>query len=87
MRKRLVICLMIILVGMCVFGIISNAIYMIYLYIFENVNLYRYILYLILIIILICIDNVLLKKGKRRKSVYFLLLISYSVVEKCSNSN
>ena len=60
------------------FGIITNAIYMVYLYIFESVNIYRYISYLILIIILVCVDTTLLKKGKKN---YFLEILELLIYE------
>lgn len=48
-----------------VFEIVVLSLYMIYLYIVEKTNIYRYVIYLILILVLFIIDTVILKKNKK----------------------
>ena len=62
------------------FGIITNTLYMLYLYTFNNLNLYRYGIYLVVLLILFCLDTFFLKKFK--KSFYFLqilMLLTYEI--------
>lgn len=60
------------------FGIITQALYMLYLYTFDNVNIYRYEMYLIIMLILFAIDTIFLKlKGKSPYSIQILMLIDY----------
>ena len=62
------------------FGIITNSIYMLYLYIFEQMNIYRYGIYLAIMLILFIIDTITLKNKK--KSFYttqILILLIYEL--------
>lgn len=62
------------------FGIITNFIYMLYLYIFKINNLYRYGIYLVIMLVLFCFDTWSLKV--RKKSYYLvqcLILFAYEI--------
>lgn len=62
------------------FGIITNFIYMTYLYVFESVNLYRYAIYLLAILILFCVDTwSLSSKGKSFYLIQVLMLLVYEI--------
>ena len=61
------------------FGIITQSIYMLYLYIFQNVNLYRYGIYLVILLILFCLDVFLKKKSKNYYFLQILTLIVYEI--------
>lgn len=61
------------------FGIITQSIYMLYLYTFENGNLYRYGIYLVIMLILFCLDTIILKKTS--KSDYVLQILMLFVYE------
>ena len=61
------------------FGIITQSIYMLYLYTFENVNLYRYGIYLVIILILFCFDTFSLKY--KNKSYYLTQILMFIVYE------
>jgi len=65
--------------GVLLFGIITNAVYMIYLHIYENSNLYFYIVTLIVMLILFCLDTYTLKVKK--KSFYFVQILMLLVYE------
>ena len=54
------------------FGIISNSIYMLYLCIFEKINIYRYGIYLVILLILFCLN---------KKNNYLLGIISLIIYE------
>lgn len=54
------------------FGFITQIIYILYLYAFESINMYRYGIYLILIIFLVIFDKILLKKYSKN---YYLIQI------------
>lgn len=60
------------------FGIITQTLYILYLYTFRQVNIYRYEMYLVIMLSIFAIDTIFLKvKGK---SIYFLqilMLIDY----------
>lgn len=63
------------------FGIITQSLYMLYLYTFENMSIYRYGIYLTIILILFCFDTWSLKI--RNKSFYLtqiLMLIVYEII-------
>lgn len=63
------------------FGIITTVIYMIYLYILENANIYRYVIYLIIICIIILMQTIKLKKkGKEDYWMQMITLIIYTVL-------
>lgn len=60
------------------FGVITQFVYIIYLYASKSVDLYRYAMYLGIMIILVIIDTIFLKK--KSKSIYaiqILMLITY----------
>lgn len=58
-----------------IYTIIISAIYMIYLYIVQKVNIYRYVIYLLAIIILIILDTLKLrKKGNESYTINVLIL-------------
>lgn len=64
------------------FGIITNFIYILYLYISKaNVDMYRYGMYLSIMLIIFILDTILLKK--RAKRMYFLeilMLLDYILI-------
>ena len=63
-----------------VFGIIVQAIYIIYLYIVK-VNIYKYVIYLFLMLILLAINMVLLKKrGEQNYTLQILILCLYLAI-------
>lgn len=62
-----------------IFGIITNSIYMLYLYSFESINLYRYGIYLVMILILFCFDTWSLKR--KSKSYYLIQILMLFVYE------
>lgn len=56
------------------FGLITQAIYIIYLYVL-NVSIYKYVIYLFLIILFILIDKLILrKKGNQNYTIKILIL-------------
>lgn len=58
-----------------IYTIIISAIYMVYLYIAQKMNIYRYVIYLLVIILLIILDTLKLrKKGEESYSVNILIL-------------
>lgn len=75
--------------GVIAFGVIMQIAYILYLYIFENINIYRYSIY-IAIIIMIYILNIIVSKRKKDttnnkencKNTYLLevLLLSFYIV-------
>mgnify|MGYP001625523317 CR=1 FL=1 len=63
------------------FGIITATIYMIYLYVVEKANIYRYVIYLALLCILLAVDTFLLKKkGKNYYWLQVLTLVIYTIL-------
>ena len=50
-----------------VYGIIISILYMIYLYIVDETNIYRYAMYLLVYIIILIIDNITLRKYAKDK--------------------
>lgn len=58
-----------------VYGIIISIIYMLYLWIVEETNIYRYGIYLILYIIILFLDTVTLKKYAKNSYVLGILLM------------
>ncbi|MDO5555419.1 MAG: prepilin peptidase [Clostridia bacterium] len=62
------------------FGLISQTIYIIYLYIL-NISIYKYAIYLFLMLILILVNTILLrKKGKENYTIQILTLCSYFAI-------
>lgn len=62
------------------FGIITQSIYMLYLYTFEYMNLYRYGIYLVILLLLFCFDAFFLKnKSKSYYLIQILMLIVYEI--------
>lgn len=58
-----------------VFGIITQSLYMVYLCISNNIDLYRYVMYLGIMLILFIIDTFTLKK--KTKSFYFIQILMF----------
>ena len=61
------------------FGIITQSIYMLYLYNFNKINLYRYGIYLVILLILFFLDLLLKKKSKNSYLIQILMLIVYEI--------
>ena len=59
------------------FGLIMQIIYILYLYIVEGANIYRYNIYVMIMIIFIIIDMYIQKKNK--KGNYILQIIAFSI--------
>ena len=57
-----------------IYGIVISIMYMIYLCIVENANIYRYVIYLILYIIILILDTITLKKYAKSTYVNSILL-------------
>ena len=63
-----------------IFGLIINAMYIIYLYII-NVSIYKYVIYLILMLVLLITESIILrKKQKNNYSIEILTLCTYLVM-------
>ena len=64
-----------------VYGIVISIIYMVYLCIGENANIYRYVIYLIAYIVVLILDTITLKKYAQNKYVngIFLILITMAI--------
>lgn len=60
------------------FGIITQSIYMLYLYNFNKINLYRYGIYLVILLILFGLASVV-KKSKYDYLLQILILIIYEI--------
>lgn len=65
--------------GIIIYEIVILSIYMIYLYIVEKANIYRYVIYLLAILILLLIDTVKLKK--RRVDSYLIQTIILCIIQ------
>lgn len=61
------------------FGIIAEAMYMVYLYIL-NTNIYRYVIYLLLILLITIINNIK-KANDKAKIVGFIIFIIIGILE------
>ena len=59
------------------FGLIMQIVYILYLYIVESANIYRYNIYVMLLIILLIIDKYIQKKNE--KGNYCLQVIIFSI--------
>lgn len=60
------------------FGILTQFVYIIYLYITTGYSIYRYVMYLAIMLILFIIDTVILKKkGKTIYALQVLMLLTY----------
>ena len=55
------------------YGIIVSIIYMVYLYILDNTNIYRYGIYLVFYAIYLILDNVTLKKYAKNRYLYGIM--------------
>lgn len=63
-----------------IFGLLINAMYIIYLYIIK-VSIYKYVIYLILMIVLLLIETIILKrKQKNNYTIQILTLCTYLVM-------
>ena len=60
------------------YEIIIMMMYMIYLYVVEKANIYRYVIYLFVLLILIVIDNIYLKK--KLKNYYPIEILQLSMI-------
>ena len=58
------------------FGLITNIIYILYLYIIENASVYRYSIYMLIFIIVFTI-NIILQKKKEKYKFQVITLITY----------
>lgn len=62
-------------------GLIITSIYIIYLYIVEHTNIYRYIIYLIMMLVLVLVDTYLLtKKAQNNYYIQILILCMYIIL-------
>ena len=59
-----------------VYEIVVLSIYMIYLYIVENANIYRYVIYLVILLAVFLIDGFILRKKKRESYVLGIIILS-----------
>ena len=59
-----------------IYEIVVLSIYMIYLYIVESTNIYRYVIYLIAFLILFIFDNIILRKKKKESYVLGVIILS-----------
>ena len=64
--------------GTLIFGLIANAMYMIYLYIVQC-NIYRYIIYFVVIIMLFILQK-LMKSDKYKKCCDIMILTVFSII-------
>ena len=62
-----------------VYEIVILSIYMIYLYMVEQTNIYRYVIYLSLLVLLFVIDTFVLKK--KNKDSYLIEIIVLSIIQ------
>ena len=58
------------------YEIVLLNIYMIYLYVVESANIYRYVIYLFVVVLLLIIDNIILKKKLNNNYTINMLLLS-----------
>ena len=63
-----------------IYGIVISIMYMIYLYIVEEANIYRYVIYLILYIIILLLDTITLKKYAKSPYVNAILLCLITMI-------
>lgn len=63
-----------------IYGIVIAIMYMLYLYIVENANIYRYGIYLVVYIIILIIDTITLKKMAKSAYVTGILLMIITMV-------
>lgn len=65
-------------IGLILFGFIMQGLYILYLYIVEKTNIYRYGMYLCMMLVLCIVDIVSIKKmGESKYPVQCLMLCSY----------
>ena len=60
--------------GVSVYGVIISIMYMIYLYIVGDANIYRYVIYLVLYILLLILDTVTLKNYAKDNYIIGILI-------------
>ena len=58
-----------------VYGIVISILYMVYLCIVENANIYRYVIYLVLYILVLILDTITLKKYAKNSYLNGILLM------------
>lgn len=58
-----------------IYGIIISIIYIVYLYIVEKTNIYRYVIYLILSILLLYINNINQKKENKNSYINLVIIL------------
>lgn len=63
-------------VPVLIFGLITEALYIIYLYI-VSINIYKYVIYLFLILIIFIINKRLLKKKEKRYYILQILILCF----------
>ena len=68
-----------------VYEIVVLSIYMIYLYIVENANIYRYVIYLLAILVMLIIETIRLNKTK--KNSYCIDIILLAVIQAIYSSS
>ena len=66
--------------GCNIYGIVISILYMVYLYIVEKTNIYRYGIYLILYIIILTLDTITLKRYAKNSYVTGILLMLTTMV-------
>lgn len=59
--------------GISAYGIIVSIIYMVYLYILDNTNIYRYGIYLVFYAIYLILDNITLRKYAKNRYLYGIM--------------
>ena len=59
-----------------VYEIVILSIYMIYLYIVEKANIYRYVIYLMTILVLFLLDTIMLKKENKNNYTIHIVILS-----------
>ena len=63
-----------------IYGIVISILYMVYLYIVEKSNIYRYGIYLVLYIIILTIDTITMKKYAKNSYVIGILMMLVTMV-------
>ena len=63
-----------------IYGIVISIMYMIYLYIVDNANIYRYVMYLILYIVILIFDTITLKRYAKSSYVNGILLCLVTMI-------
>ena len=66
--------------GVSIFGIIISLIYIVYLCIVENANIYRYAIYIVFYILTLILDTIVLRKFAKNKYINVLLFVLITMV-------